>query len=155
MAFSMPPIDVQRWLREQFPQLENEPHQITSPETDEYNCVAWAAGDTETWWWPSEDGYWPPELPLLETVENFIYAFQPLGYQPCDDGSFEAGYEKIAIYVGADGRVKHLARQLASGSWTSKLGQAWDIEHQTPQGIECSLYGQATQFLKRPFSGQP
>jgi hypothetical protein len=154
MAFLMPPVDAEVWLHEQFPQLENELHQITSPATDEYNCVAWAAGETETWWWPSEDGYWPEDLPLLETVENFIHAFQRLGYQPCDDGLYEAGYEKVAIYVGTDGRVKHLARQLVTDHWTSKLGQAWDIEHQTPQGIECALYGKVTQYLKRSSPAQ-
>lgn len=152
MAFSISPIDVRRWLSAQFPQLGIELHQVTSPATDEYNCVAWAASDTEKWWWPSEDGFWPAGLPLLETVENFTRAFQQLGYQPCDDGLFETDYEKVAIYVGTDGRVKHMARQLDAHTWTSKLGQAWDIEHQTPQGVGCSTYGQATQFLKRRVS---
>ena len=152
MAFLIPKTDLYVWLRAEFPNLENEQYKVTSLYSDEYNCVGWAAGDTESWWWPSEDGYWPEDLPSVDTTENFIRAFQKRGYQPCDDGSFEAGYEKVVVYVGTDGRVKHMARQLGEDTWTSKLGQAWDIEHRTPQGVEGETYGHAVQYLKRPVS---
>ena len=33
-----------------FPNLEAGNYAVTSPSTPEYNCIAWAAGDTETWW---------------------------------------------------------------------------------------------------------
>lgn len=33
----------------EFPNSENEPFIITSPETDVYNCLAWAIGDAENW----------------------------------------------------------------------------------------------------------
>jgi hypothetical protein len=150
MAFSIPITDVHSWLLAEFPNLRSEPHNVTSLFTDEYNCVAWAAADTERWWWPGQNGYWPEDLPLIDSVENFVRAFRQLNYQPCDDGSFEADYEKVAVYVGADGRVKHMARQLDANAWTSKLGQAWDIEHATPQGVECPTYGRVAQFLRRP-----
>lgn len=152
MAFSIPDIDMHAWLQAEFPNLKNEQYKVTSLYSDEYNCIAWAANDTESWWWPSEDGYWPEDLPLTETRENFIRAFQRLDYQPCADGAFETGYEKVVIYVSADGSVKHMARQLDANKWTSKLGQAWDIEHNTPQGVESETYGRAAQYLKRPLS---
>jgi len=88
------------WLQVEFPHLKTEQYKVTSLYSDEYNCIAWAANDTESWWWPSEDGYWP----------------------------------------------------LDANKWTSNLGQAWDIEHSTPQGVECETYGSAAQYLKRPLS---
>lgn len=152
MAFSIPKIDVRVWLHAEFPNLKHEQYKVTSSYSDEYNCVGWAAGDTERWWWPSEDGYWPEDLPLEDTIENFIRAFQKLDYQSCADDFCEAGYEKVVLYMGTDGKVKHVARQVDANKWTSKLGQAWDIEHKTPQGVECETYGRAVQYLKRPVS---
>jgi hypothetical protein len=57
---------------------------------------------------------------------------------------------KVTSLYSTDGRVKHMARQLGANTWTSKLGQAWDIEHKTPQGVEGETYGRAVQYLKRP-----
>ena len=35
-----------------FPRLTPENHCLASPPTLDYNCIAWAAGDTENWWQP-------------------------------------------------------------------------------------------------------
>jgi len=35
---------------DQFPRLTAARYRVTSPATTDYNCVAWAAGDTEHWW---------------------------------------------------------------------------------------------------------
>jgi hypothetical protein len=76
--------------------------------------------------------------------------FKTVGdYVPCDHGELEAGFEKIAIYVGADSEVKHAARQLPSGLWTSKLGDFEDIEHPLFV-LEGGAYGWVKRFLKRP-----
>lgn len=93
--------------------------------------------------------YWPQGLPYVETLDNFVQAFQTIGYEVCDNAELEHGYEKVAIYVASDGRPKHMARQLPSGMWTSKLGDLWDIMHDNLQGVECDDYGKAIQFLKR------
>jgi hypothetical protein len=37
-----------------FPRLTPGNHRVTSPATPAYNCVAWAAEDTEHWWQPGE-----------------------------------------------------------------------------------------------------
>jgi len=139
------------WLHASFPNLRSGDYEETSERTCLYNCIAWAAGDTENWWWPSEDAYWPEGLPRDdESTDNFKTAFrQERNYEPCADGSLEAGYEKVAIYAIA-GRTKHMARQLESGAWTSKLGMGWDISHQTLTGVECNQYGQAVEYMKRP-----
>lgn len=108
-------------IKANFPNLQDDEYEVTSAQSREYNCIAWAAEDTENWWWPSVDDRWPDEVPRVNTVDNFILAFQRLGYEVCDDGDFEAQYEKVALYANANG-PQHMARQLASGAWTSKLG---------------------------------
>jgi len=142
-------VDAREWIEREFLKLRDEQYLITSDSADEYNCIAWAANDTERWWWPHPDAYWPTGIPRVETLENFIRVFQSLGYEPCEDGALEDGYSKVAIYLNAQGIPTHMARQLLSGKWTSKLGEAWDIEHQTVQGVEGKTYGQVGQYLKR------
>jgi hypothetical protein len=136
------------WLLQIFPNLRNCPHRVTSPITEDYNCIAWAAGDTDNWWWPSPFDYWPVE-PREATADGFIVAFRTLGYEPCADGNLEAGFEKVALYFNATGPT-HMARQLVDGKWTSKLGKAWDIEHATLEGVGNGGYGAAVVFMKRP-----
>lgn len=112
-----------------FPGLKNTEYDITSPKTDDYNCIAHAANDDENFWWPAPGHYWPSGMPLGDNIENFTKAFcEVLGYEVCSDGELEPGYLKLAIYaIGND--TKHMARQLSDGSWTSKLGVERDITH--------------------------
>lgn len=134
-----------------FPTLVNLGYTITSPETIEYNCIAWAAGDIEKWWWPDSQnlGYWPPEVHRNESIEAFIMAFQNMGYVLCPNTEYEEGLEKIAIYVDSNGKPTHAAKQLDSGSWTSKLGKLEDIKH-TLDGLGGSGYGSIAVVMKRP-----
>jgi hypothetical protein len=142
-------MEARESLEREFLKLRDERYLVTSDSTDEYNCIAWAANDSERWWWPHPDAYWPIGIPRIETLDNFIRAFQTLGYEPCEDGALEAGYTKVAIYLNSQGRPTHMARQLPSDGWTSKLGEAWDIEHQTVQGVEGNSYGRVGQYLKK------
>ncbi len=134
-----------------FPNLQRSEYQIKSPETVEYNCVAWAAGEMKTWWWPDplETAYWPASVQRVETLEAFIEAFETLSYTTCDSSDFEDGYEKIAIYVNASGKPTHAARQLNNGYWTSKLGQSYDIDHEV-NGVSGANYGSISVIMKRP-----
>jgi hypothetical protein len=135
-----------------FPQLESFPYEITSPENARYNCVAWAVGPEEVRrrWWPAPSPfyYWPVE-PREETVAGFTKAFGQLGYVVCATGNLEPGYERLAVYADEAGTPTHMARQLPSGHWTSKLGELEDIEHVTLDQLSGSDYGGAVQFLKR------
>jgi len=144
----MPADDLHRL----FPELAASTYQITSQIDLCYNCIAWAADDTERKWWPfayPPMGYWPDGVDRNETVECFIAAFATLDYSTCENGDLEHGFEKVAIYAdGAD--VTHMARQLPSGVWTSKLGDLEDIEHAELEAIVCDIYGEPVQFLKRP-----
>jgi hypothetical protein len=135
-----------------FPRLESATYEVTSPEDLEYNCVAWAAGPAEIRrrWWPAPSPfyYWPVE-PREETVAGFVKAFGRLGFSVCDTADLEPGFERLAIYADETGAPTHIARQLPTGHWTSKLGELEDIEHLTLEQLSGSDYGQAVQFLKR------
>src|SRR5436305_11726287 len=98
-----------------FPRLMPENHRSTSPAAIEYNCVAWAAGDTENWWQPGE--YWPAETtPEEYGIGALEAAFRSLGYEPCDNSGLEPGFEKVALY-GNTFLYTHAARQLSVGKW--------------------------------------
>ena len=139
-------------LEEALPNLAGSDYRVTSPQDGDYNCIAWAAGDTHHWWWPSQDlakEYWPPGVPRERTRDAFISAFASLGYTICEDNDLEAGYEKVALFADVNDRPTHAARQLPSGLWSSKLGKAEDIEHRL-HDLEGTLYGAAVLVMKRP-----
>ena len=122
-------------------------------ESTAYNCIAWAVGRTDAWWWPAagSDAYWPEQVPNEETVEAFILAFATCGFEPCDAAEPQPGYEKIALYA-RDGKPTHAARQLSDGKWTSKLGKGPVITHNTPRGVEGPVYGVVYCYLRRQIS---
>ncbi len=119
---------------------------------DVFNCIAWAAGDTENWWWPTQGlsfAYWPPGVPRATTVAAFVHAFSTIGYESSPDDSWEEGHDKIALYVKQDGDVAHAARQLDELCWSSKLGAELILCHPL-KALEGSFYGEARVFLRRP-----
>jgi hypothetical protein len=135
-----------------FPGLARGGYRITSLRDTDYNCIAWAVGDTHAWWWPGRDAereYWPSGVPRERTRDAFEAAFASLGYTVCDGEGPEAGYEKIALFADGDGRPTHAARQLPSGRWTSKLGKLEDIEHGL-RDLEGAIYGAVVLITKRP-----
>jgi hypothetical protein len=140
-------LQVRAKIQQGFPNLAAT-FQVTSDTTPKYNCIAWAAGDTSRWWWPSTAYYWPSEAPRIETLDAFVKAFATLGYTPCADGSLEVDSEKVAIYCDM-GTPTHMARQMRSGAWTSKLGRSWDIGHIAPAEVGGPLYGSVTLYLSR------
>lgn len=141
-------------MRSSFPILRVENCRLTSPADDAYNCIAWAADDTERWWWPDpqEQAYWPTAVPRVVSVEAFESAFRTLGYADRTDATLEQGKQKIAIFVSAQGFPTHAARQLPDGWWASKLGPQIDIEHEL-SAIQGPAYGAVALILGRPTSG--
>jgi hypothetical protein len=129
----------------EFPRLTADNHRVTSPESPDYNCVAWSAGDTQHWWQPGV--YWP--VPVASYgLDALELAFRTLGYEPCPDGSLEPGFEKVALYASGQ-FYTHAARQLPSGKWTSKLGRLEDIEHDNPEDVAGGAYGEVSGFMRR------
>ena len=138
-----------------FPGLRKSAFRVTSPATRDYNCIAWAAGDTTHWWWPDLDPdndtiFWPAGVVLEETLDALVAAFATLGYAPCSGEEPEPGFERVALFANA-AVPTHAARQLPSGRWTSKLGVREDIEHDL-HAVSGDVYGTVVLFLKRPLS---
>ncbi len=114
-----------------FPGLAGKDFKVTSAKDADYNCIAWAVGVTDDWWWPggTRRTHWPAGVPRQETMNAFQLAFETLGFESCSTEVAEAGFEKVAIFADSQGIPKHAARQLMTGRWTSKLGKMEDIEH--------------------------
>ncbi len=140
-------------LEEQFPNLAFTGYKLIAADTPDYNCVAWAAEDTQNWWWPDPHDvhYWLPNVLREETLEAFIQAFQALEYKVCETAVLEVGCQKIAIYSDEEAIPTHVARQLANGNWTSKIGQYETIEHPTLDALtgDEPAYGSVSCFMKR------
>lgn len=136
-------------LKAEFPCLTEANYHVTSPQDVQYNCIAWAAGENDVWWWPDDMlyAYWPDTVPRQTTMAAFIQAFSTKGYYPSDDGSLEEGFEKVALYA-INERPTHAAKQLCDGNWTSKLGQNHDISHAI-DALDGPQYGSVALFLKR------
>ena len=131
-----------------FPNLRNTPYQVTSAEDVKYNCIAWAAGVDNRWWWPtSHPTYYWPAPSLDNTLDGFVRILEELGYEKCDNPGPESGYDKVAIYV-SNSLPAHMARQLPNGQWTSKCGRCEDITHAL-EGLEGAYYGSVAQIMKR------
>ena len=134
-------------LSEIFPRLDESNHQVTSPRTIKYNCVAWAAGQTDRWWQPG--CFWPIESARDDHgIGNLVMAFKSFGFEECEDGSLDPSVEKLALY-GSSLMYTHVARQLPDGQWTSKLGQLEDIVHATAEVIAGGDYGEVVQYMRR------
>jgi hypothetical protein len=153
-----PPTDLaaeQDALLEQLPHLRGADYSIESCSTLDYNCLAWAMGDCSQPWSPALQGgyYWPLDLPVgLPVVEVVVGLFRREGYDVCNDSALVPGAQKVALYADGFREVHHVARQLPTGRWASKLGDLADIEHATPEVIECDLYGRVVMILCRPIN---
>jgi hypothetical protein len=138
---------------QEFPRLTPDNYRVVSSPTANYNCIAWSAGDTSHWWQPGV--FWPTDAASEDcNVPALQRAFNELGYTECPHGELEPRFEKVALF--GDGMFyTHAARQLPDGKWTSKLGRAQDIEHDTPEDVAGGIYGSVAVFMKRPISQPP
>jgi len=136
-------------LEELCPGLKECPYKITSPRDPRYNCVAYAVGDLKAFWYNAgvRGYYWPPGAGSAETIEGWTKVFELHGYKETQDRTLQPEYEKIAIYASVDG-PEHVARQKASGVWTSKTGKGVDMEH-TLEALEGAFYGKVVKIMRR------
>lgn len=138
-----------------FPNMTLDNHIVKSPESTEYNCIAWACGRKDTRLWPAAapDYEWPTGVLNENSVDALVDLFRSCGYEPCNDGVLEAGYSKVALYAW-QGTPTHAARQLRSGKWSSKIGQdCEDIWHDNPSVVETDRgprYGRVVAYMRRP-----
>ena len=140
------------WPQRDHPHLHTGNCQITSPATNAYNCLAWAAGNSKQWWDPNGLYYWPKGVPREVTLDAVLQVYERLGFGICVGGELEVGFDKIAILVKEIGpRIipTHAARQLESGEWTSKLCACEDISHNPVDAVRGPAYGEVKYFLSR------
>lgn len=140
------------WIDETFPLLAAVGYEITSEASDEYNCIAYAVGETDRWWSHATDAdyYWPEYASPTPGIQSLIEVFVGLGYELCEDAADEPGYSKVALYANTEGNWTHAAVQLPDGQWSSKLGDLEDISHPTPESLESEFYGVVNCYMRRP-----
>lgn len=135
------------------PGLLSSHFRVTSPPTPRYNCVAWADERTDRFISPVLYDEmlglypWPEGIPREDTVEAYTMVLATFGYEVCQSGTLQEGIEKVAIF-GHGQVAEHVARQLSSGRWTSKMGQWEDIEHDL-EALVGGAYGKVLLFLQR------
>lgn len=139
------------WIESLFPNLSPDNYRLTSPETRVYNSIAWALEEDDRYWWPDPLGqyYWPNNVPREETLTAFTEVYLMFGYEICTSRELEQGFEKVALYVGEDGKPSHATRQLSTGMWSSKIEDVEDIEHDTLECLERGILGSVGRILKR------
>ena len=125
-------------LYDRLPRLREAPHRITSEPDDEYNCVGWVQRELDRYYAPGL--FWPREIvpePEAgdEDLDAFVAIFESWGYERCGSSDYEPGFLKIAIYA-RDGKFHHVAKQLRTNAWSSKVGEAHDLRHETLDALE-------------------
>lgn len=143
---------------ENFPNLGSHNYRITSPFTWDYNCIAWAIGESDTFYSSGFGYYWPRRLPTnMHDFKTIVAFFATMGFQPVEysDTSLKADMEKVALYAASGGRWRHVALQRANGKWTSKLGEHEDIEHDTAEALLGGEYESIVAVLARPRQATP
>jgi hypothetical protein len=145
-----------------FPAAAVDGYDERSERDPDYNCVAWAVDQNAVIWWPFPDAedigvFWPAGVDRAETVQAFVAALAPVGYADCGmDGTLVPGVEKVAIYATESAGVimpQHLAWQMETGVWSSKIGvRGRDIVHTTPAALESGTagytpYGRVVKYL--------
>ncbi|HEX5726344.1 MAG TPA: hypothetical protein VFX98_12805 [Longimicrobiaceae bacterium] len=141
-------------LVRRFPGLASSSFTVTSSRTRDYNCFAWAVYRTDVWispvlYDPIQDLYtWPAGAAREDTLEAWSAALAAFGFEPCATADLEPRFEKVAVYASAE-TPTHMARQLATGRWTSKLGKLEDVEHDL-HALAGSGYGEVALILRRP-----
>ena|SRR5712691_7417154 len=139
-----------------FPDLAADNSLKLSDLSPKYNCIAFAAGDTQRWWEPPVDDvldpgqYWPADAPKNIHINSCIRAYELHGFERYSEGVIGQAFETIALYAYDDNQTAHAARLNKDGSWTSKLGDREDIRHDYLCSLEGeNVYGSARLLMGR------
>lgn len=133
-----------------WPKLVKNSFRKTSHFSIDYNCVSWAVGIVSKRIDSGGQSYeWPNDLPRDHTINSYVKLYQKYGFEKCDNGNLESSLEKIALFEDEYGFFKHVALQLSSGLWTSKMGDLEDIEHKTSDAVDGWFYGKVSIYMSR------
>lgn len=152
-------ISIRNIFIKKFPKLvDDDLFEITSNQTPNYNCIAWACIYDDRWMMPHAkhpqpfDGivYWPPEARNDDSLQALKDVFLLKGYVECENSEHEDGFLKVALYE-KDNKWTHASRERRNGAWCSKMGPMHDIYHGSPYSLEGEDYGRIYCFMKRKF----
>ncbi|HLK63307.1 MAG TPA: hypothetical protein VKU19_07700 [Bryobacteraceae bacterium] len=136
-------------IERDFPALGQGDYQINSAQDFNYNCLAFALGDSSQWWEPPRGfgGYWPDGFSQDLSITTVISILGLHGFKFELPSSQVPVGEAIAIYAIGD-EWTHFAK-FSNGQWASKLGDGHDIVHHALDSLEGSLYGKVVKILTR------
>jgi hypothetical protein len=135
-------------IEEEFPKLQDANYVVTRGSTIAYNCIALAFNYEDDWVWPGYE---------IDDFENIFRTYEATSVKPDDESAttVEKGIVKIALYAnrdwGGSTKATHLARQLPSGMWLSKLGGSIGLRHEF-DGLEGGSYGNIIKVYKIPIA---
>lgn len=79
----------------------------------------------------------------------FVEAIKTEGFQTCDDGEWEDGFRKIAIFYDKKDEFTHAVLLVSKGVWKSKWGRESDFVHSL-NDVHSHDFGNKCVFMKRP-----
>jgi hypothetical protein len=124
----------------------------TSNPSINYNGLAWALGTMQRNFDPQKIAgyYWPPGIPREQNITSYLKVLESQKYDLiAADDRLEEGWEKIAVYVNAEGEPRHFAHQLEDGKWESKLADLIDIVHDDLECLEGDHFGRVNCVVMR------
>jgi hypothetical protein len=142
-------------IEQLFPNLCGTSWAIKSRRTKRYNCLAWGAGEKHRRWDYNIPWFWPPGVSRLPGIAYLVGAYQVFGFVVCNQNQclkYDPICDTIVLYeLNCYGT--HAARLVHNEMWSSKLGDLEDIQHETPEALSGSLYGNPAVYMKRPKAG--
>jgi hypothetical protein len=121
-----------------------------SDEDFNYNCLAYALGDTANWWEPpmAPGQYWPPGFSNDVTVATVEKIIRLHGFTREVEAGVDPETDAIAIFSKGTNWT-HFSKY-HKGRRASKLGEGHDVSDVHPQHLEGRLYGTGAKILARP-----
>lgn len=139
-------------LKEWWPNLTDNDFEFKSVRTTKYNCLAWAirinTQSVEMFYFQKKHGLDPNNLD--HSVNGYAKILEQFyGFEVCDDGSYEEGFEKILLYGDHEEEWTHAARLVKKDLWVSKLGGWEDIEHTNVDCLNGVEYGSPKLYMRK------
>jgi hypothetical protein len=134
-------------IERDFPGME---YEVRSDEDFNYNCLAFALGDSTNWWEPGVMGhYWPPGFPADTTVKTVSAIIATHGFVVENADPTTVSTDSVAIFAEGD-KWTHFAK-FTNGEWSSKLGEDHDVTHVRLRDLEGASpkYGRLVKILSR------
>jgi hypothetical protein len=140
-------------LIQHFPKLANDQNfKICSPETSNYNCIAWAMQFTDRFvtYEKGPQCWWPPNAVERNVSSSaLIAAFKAVGFTECNNKNLEKGFDKVVLYkLETKDEWTHASRIIDNSVEHSKFGHSFDGTHSHDK-FQGTDYGIPYAIMKR------